>query len=265
MVTPLPRSFPQHPSPSITPTGTAEPESFQPFSHLSWAPWHTALDMVASASSSSHSQGAPNAVQIDCAIRTPGDGRTLPTQASGSPVDRTLPNMAQREKTDTWAFFQQVHEGNNKGVLRYFLNDPSDPARNVSVIYNGNRHTWARTFMDDGANVDMMDDQVRLAIGAPLYPSNVTLSTSTKAASGILGVTPPITIEYGRGSNSIRVTRPFLVSSGMRSICDVLISNRDTQGMHGIIHACQCTYTLHTSGQDGNIVALTLPTTARST
>jgi hypothetical protein len=181
------------------------------------------------------------------------------------PVVRTLPNTAQREKIDTWAFFQQVHEGSNKGVLRYFLNDPLDPASNVSLIYNGNRTTWAKTFMDDGANVDMMDDQVRLAIGAPLYQSNVTLSTSTNTASGILGVTPPITIEYGQGSNSIKVTRPFLVSSGMRSIYDVLISNRDTQGMHGIINACHCTYTLHTPGPDGNIVALTLPTTARST
>lgn len=173
--------------------------------------------------------------------------------------------MVAGENTDTVAYFQQAQHQSAKGVLRYFLNDPSDPTHNVSVIYNGRRTTWAKTFMDDGANVDMIDDAVRCAMGVPLFKTNVTLSTSTTTSGGVLGVTAPLTIEYGQGPLSVRVTRPFLVSTGMRGIYDILISNRDTQDMHGIINAGLCTYTLSKPRTNGPMGELVLPTTVMST
>jgi hypothetical protein len=248
-ITVLPQSFPQNPVPSLTPTGTPEPESFQPYPDTAWASWHTALDLVSSPSCTAQ---APQSSQPHADVSAPGTRTTLATMVAG-------------ENTDTVAYFQQAQQQSTKGVLRYFLNDPSDPTHNVSVIYNGTRTTWAKTFMDDGANVDMIDDAVRCAMGVPLFKTNVTLSTSTTTSGGVLGVTAPLTIEYGQGPLSVRVTRPFLVSTGMRGIYDILISNRDTQDMHGIINAGLCTYTLSKPRTNGPMGELVLPTTVMST
>lgn len=175
----------------------------------------------------------------------------------------TTPRMAMQthrfqELKDLWSYWKTMKDTNRQGTLRYFLNDPDEPSTNVSLIYKGMRTTWGSTFMDDGANIDMMDESVRSYIGVPVLPSSVRLATSTSTSSNVLGMTPPITIEYGQGRDAIRVIRPFLVVEGMKGVYDILICNQDTQSYKGIINAGANTYTLHKDGQ-----ALVLPTTSK--
>ena len=134
-------------------------------------------------------------------------------------------------------------------------------ATEVTLVVNGEGITSNKIMMDDGANVDLMDDTFRRRHGIRMFNLPTRLSTSLSTSTETLGITEIVGIQYGTGSQAIKVARPFLVAQGMNELYEVLIGNQDTQAFQATICAFTNTYTMRRPG----VKDLVLATVSRPT
>ena len=135
----------------------------------------------------------------------------------------------------------------NGTTLRYF--------KDLQLIVGGRMLGQASIMMDDGANVDLMDDEFRRRNGIKMFAFKSKLMTSVSTSADVLGITEIIGIKYGEGPGAIRVARPFLVAPGMKKLYDVLIGNQDTVQYSATICSFSNTYTMRRPGQKDLILA----------
>ena len=128
-------------------------------------------------------------------------------------------------------------------------------AKEVRLVLNGMAISSSKIMMDDGANIDLMDDTFRQRHGIRMFQTTTRLSTSLSTETEALGLTEIVGNQYGSGENAIRVARPFLVAKGMGNMYDVLIGNQDTRAYNATICAKENTYTMRRPGHPDLIVA----------
>ena len=196
----------------------------------------------------------------------PADPPTLPSywtaepQATGRSTHQTLVAMqalarspeASMEALETMKCFTKCASAHGS-TLRY--------ATEVKLVVNGEGITSNKIMMDDGANVDLMDDTFRRRHGIRMFNLPTRLSTSLSTSTETLGITEIVGIQYGTGSQAIKVARPFLVAQGMNELYEVLIGNQDTQAFQATICAFTNTYTMRRPG----VKDLVLATVSRPT
>ena len=125
----------------------------------------------------------------------------------------------------------------------------------ISLSVNGQAITSKKIMLDDGANVDLMDNAFRLMHGIRMFDFPTRLSTSTNSGAMVQGITEIVGIQYGSGPSAIRSARPFLVAHNMDKFYDVLLGNQDTRAYRSTICSNNNTYTLRRSGQKDLILA----------
>ena len=159
---------------------------------------------------------------------------------------------ADQEAVQTMQCFVKCLDAHGTG-LRY--------TEEVRLVVSGRDIFPAKVMMDDGANVDLMDNTFRVKHGIRLFDIPTKLSTATNTEGQTLGMTEIVGIQYGTGADAIRVARPFLVAEGMSGLYDVLLGNQDTKAFRATICEASSTYAMRRGGQKD----LVLTTVSRST
>ena len=141
-----------------------------------------------------------------------------------------------------------VQSAATNGTTRRFCEE-------ISLSVNGQAITSKKIMLDDGANVDLMDNAFRLKHGIRMFNFPTRLSTSVNSGAIVQGITEIVGIQYGQGPRAIRTARPFLVAYDMDKFYDVLLGNQDTRAYRGTICSATNTYTLRQTGQQDLILA----------
>ena len=152
--------------------------------------------------------------------------------------------------------------------LRYLEQPAGAPEKCMILFVNEKAHTSHHVMVDDGANCNLIDEEERIACGVRRYPTDIRLTTSNGSGTEVLGITDPIKVVYGAGTEEqIAVWHYFLVTQGMSHIYSVLLGNLDIQRFGGVIDAGRNTLTLHGAypSLGARAPALVLPTVLRST
>ena len=114
----------------------------------------------------------------------------------------------------------------------------------VGFLLGDKRVTPKRVFLDSGASVGLISIGYALSIGLKVFFSSVQLATSLSPSEGVLGVTGPITLQFGSSPNHVNLTTIFLVTKGMERLYDVLVSNEASHAFKGVTDHGSYTFTL---------------------
>ena len=101
---------------------------------------------------------------------------------------------ADQEAVQTMQCFVKCLDAHGTG-LRY--------TEEVRLVVSGRDIFPAKVMMDDGANVDLMDNTFRVKHGIRLVDIPTKLSTATNTEGQTLGMTEIVGIQYGTGADAI--------------------------------------------------------------
>ena len=119
-----------------------------------------------------------------------------------------------------------VHLTVSTGRLAFFT--PTSDPLTIAVIVNGERCLPARSFLDGGASICVMDAAWASRMGVPVFSTNAELATSTAHGQRVFGITGPVTLQLGSPTSGAHVSfeTVCLVTQGMSRLYDLLVSNQ---------------------------------------
>ena len=130
--------------------------------------------------------------------------------------------------------------------LFFFTNDVTTSGC-VGLVINGRKWAPANLLHDWGSNGMLITEDLACQLGIPVYPMQIRLNTSN-GASTVTGVTAPLILSYGSGSNELVTEHCFLVIKSHPGQCfHALIGNPDAKTFHALHDTSTGIITYHTS------------------
>lgn len=131
-------------------------------------------------------------------------------------------------------------------------------SHSLGILINGTRHRPTKVFLDLGATICLIGYSAAVAMNMDIWETSVLLATSTISAQRVLGVTSPVTLQFGLPPNHINFETVLLVTQGMDRLYDLLLSNQVSHAFKGVVnHDIPSTFTL-TRPADGAQIVLPL-------
>ena len=128
-------------------------------------------------------------------------------------------------------------------------------SHSLGILINGTRRRPTKVFLDLGATICLIGYSAAVAMNLDIWETSVLLATSTISAQRVLGVTSPLTLQFGLPPNHINFETVLLVTQEMDRVYDLLLSNQVSHAFKGVVnHDIPSTFTLTRPADGAQIV-----------